>query len=163
MDSALIGAQPLHSLSLVNVAQAAATEFGAFTPSLKGHHMNKTFIAASLLTLFSASVFAQAPATPNTPNTNTPRVDKREVRQEARIQQGVASGELNAKETARMEKGQDRVESAEAKAKADGNVTKKERAHLTHMQNKQSKRIARQKHDAQKAPAAVPAPAAQPK
>jgi hypothetical protein len=144
----------------VNVAQAAATEFAAFTPSLKGHHMNKTLIAASLLTLFSASVFAQAPATPNT---NTPRVDKREVRQEARIQQGVASGELNAKETARMEKGQDRVESAEAKAKADGNVTKKERAHLTHMQNKQSKRIARQKHDAQKAPAAVPAPAAQPK
>jgi hypothetical protein len=50
-----------------------------------------------------------------------------------------------------LEKGQDKVEAAEAKAKSDGTVTKKERAKLTHMQNKQSRKIAKEKHDKQKA------------
>jgi uncharacterized protein YdeI (BOF family) len=105
--------------------------------------MKKTIIAA-IVALFVAPAMAQG-------NPNTPRVDKREARQEARIEQGKASGELNAKEAARLEKGQDKVEAAEANAKSDGTVTKKERAKLTHMQNKQSRKIAREKHDKQKA------------
>ena len=87
-------------------------------------------------------------------NTDTPRVDKREANQEARIQQGVSSGELNARETARLERGQSHVQALENQAKADGTVTKKERAALHRAQDRQSKRIYRQKHDAQKAPAA---------
>ena len=82
---------------------------------------------------------------------STPRVDKRQARQEQRIQQGVASGELNQREAARLERRQDRIEKAEDNAKADGTVTAKERAKLDHMQDKSSRRIAKQKHDRQKA------------
>lgn len=107
-------------------------------------------LSATIAAIFVASAFAQIPTT-----TATRRVDKREAKQEARIDQGQASGALNAKEAARLEKGQANVAAAEEKAKADGKVTKKERARLAHKQNKQSKRIATQKHDAQVKP--VPA------
>ena len=80
----------------------------------------------------------------------TPRVDKREAIQLARIDQGVASGQLTQRETARLENGQARVNQAEAHAKADGKVTKAERKQLDRMQDKQSRRIKHQKHDAQK-------------
>ena len=42
----------------------------------------------------------------------------------------------------------------EDKAKADGKVTPKERARLAKSQNKQARKIAKQKHDAQKKPPA---------
>ena len=103
-----------------------------------------TIVATAVLAL-CGSAFAQ------TTSTETPRVDKREAKQEQRIYKGIASGELTQKEAARLNNGQDRVENAETKAKADGKVTKAERKHLAHMQNKQSKRIYAQKHDAQKA------------
>ncbi len=105
-------------------------------------------ITASFLSVADAQVPSQTAT-----STSTPRVDNREVKQEARIEQGKASGALNSKEAARLEKGQDNVVAAEEKAKADGKVTKKERARLAHKQNKQSKRIAVQKNDAQVKPA----------
>src|SRR6185436_5868896 len=91
-------------------------------------------------------VLAQAP--------QTPVVDQRQSNQERRIEQGKASGALTPKEAQRLEKGQDHVQKVEDKAKADGKVTKKEKAHLHHAQEKQSHKIAKQKHDAQKAPPA---------
>ncbi len=103
-----------------------------------------TLIAALSLTLAGA-VFAQT-----TTQATMPRVDKREDKQQARIDQGVASGQLNQKETARLEKGQARVNQAEANAKADGTVMRSEWKKLDRMQDKQSRRIKHQKHDAQK-------------
>lgn len=82
----------------------------------------------------------------------TPRVDQRQSNQEARIQEGKASGALTTREAARLEAGQGHVQKVEDKAKADGKVTKKEKARLHHAQEKQSRKIAKQKHDAQKAP-----------
>jgi hypothetical protein len=111
--------------------------------------MNSKLITAALFAAAIAALSQVASAQ------STPRVDARQAKQDARIQQGVASGELNNKELNRLENGQARVEAAEAKAKADGKVTKKERAVLHAKQNKQSARIYRQKHDAQKAPAAA--------
>jgi hypothetical protein len=102
----------------------------------------------------AAALFALA-ALPVAAQTSTPRVDQRQANQEARIQQGVQSGELTNKEAAKLEAGQAKVQAKEDKAKADGVVTPKERAKLTKAQNKQSKKIAKQKHDKQKkAPAA---------
>ena len=75
----------------------------------------KLIIAAVFTSLMSATVFAQ---TPVAPGTNTPKIDKREANQAARIDQGVASGALTGKETARLENGQARVATAEANAKA---------------------------------------------
>ena len=111
---------------------------------------HKALIA--LLTLAGASAFAQAPAA-SAPGTNTPRIDKREARQQARIAQGAASGSLTAKETQHLEKEQGRIDNAEAKAKADGTVTAKERRHLAAMQDGTSRDIHRKKHNARTASA----------
>jgi hypothetical protein len=102
--------------------------------------MKTQLIAAAIATVISVPVFAQA---------NTPGIDQRQANQERRIDQGVASGQLNARETARLERGQQRVENQETRAKSDGVVTARERAHIQHTQDVQSKRIYRQKHDRQ--------------
>ena len=109
--------------------------------------MLKTLAVAAALATASIGAFAQAASAPQ-----TPRVDKREVRQDARIQQGVGSGALTARETYRLEKEQAAINKAEAHAKADGKVTKHERKRLAKMQNKASHDIYKQKHDAQMAP-----------
>jgi hypothetical protein len=107
--------------------------------------MNKSIVAAVL----ALSAFAATAA-----GTDTPRIDKRQANQEQRIDSGLASGELTQREAKRMNHQQAVVNKAEDKAKADGVVTAKERARLTQAQNKTSKRIYRQKHDAQERPAA---------
>jgi len=101
------------------------------------------------LAIVAAAVAAIA--LPVAAQTSTPRVDQRQANQEARIQQGVQSGRLTAKEAAKLEKGQAKVQAAEDKAKADGVVTPKERAKLAKKQNKQSRKIYREKHDKQTA------------
>ncbi len=103
----------------------------------------KTLATGVTLAIASLGAFAQATAPA------TPRVDTREAKQQARIDAGVASGQLNARETNRLDKQQGRVEGAEAKAKSDGVVTPKERHHLARMQNHASKNIHAQKHDAE--------------
>lgn len=102
----------------------------------------KSLVAGTTIALVSITSLAQ---------TATPKLDAREVKQDARIQQGVASGQLNAKETYRLEKQQAHINRAEANAKADGKVTQGERQHLNRMQNIASKNIRHQKHDAQTA------------
>lgn len=81
-------------------------------------------------------------------NTATPRVDRREARQHARIHQGVQSGELTPGEAQRLRAGQRHVDRVENRAKADGRVTPRERARLNHAQNHQSRAIHRMKHNA---------------
>jgi hypothetical protein len=97
--------------------------------------------AAALLSVCATSmVFAQA---------ETPKIDQRQVNQEKRIDQGIASGQLNQREADRLTNQQEHINKMEDKAKSDGVVTKKERRKLTKSQNRASHRIARQKHDAQ--------------
>ena len=108
---------------------------------------------------FLVAAVATALALPAMAQTNTPRVDQRQANQEKRIEQGVQSGQLNAREAARLGKGQQRVDKMEATAKADDKVTKREKARLHQAQDTQSRRIAKQKHDRQKAkPAAATGP-----
>jgi len=104
-----------------------------------------TLATAATLSLFALGAFAQAagPAA-------TPRIDARQAKQEQRIDQGVASGQLTPRETKRLEGQQARIDRVEDKAKADGVVTPAERARVTHMQNKASRNIHHQKHDLQK-------------
>ncbi|HEU4623527.1 MAG TPA: hypothetical protein VFS52_02125 [Steroidobacteraceae bacterium] len=79
----------------------------------------------------------------------TPVLDHREHNQAQRIRQGVVSGELTRPETRRLVRGEARLHRNEALAKSDGVVTAGERARLQHEANVESKRIYRQKHDAQ--------------
>ncbi len=76
----------------------------------------------------------------------------REVRQQKRIEQGVKSGELTARETARLEQEQAKIEADREKALADGTLTGKEKARLTREQNRASRHIYRAKHNARKQP-----------
>lgn len=103
----------------------------------------KTLTIGLAFSIASIGAFAQ---------TATPRVDKREGKQETRIDAGVASGQLNAREANRLDKQQDHVADVEAKAKSDGTVTKAERRRLAKAQNRTSENIYQQKHDAQTAP-----------
>jgi hypothetical protein len=80
------------------------------------------------------------------------RDQKREARQQARIHEGVKTGELNKAEAHRLRKGQRRVDKAQMAAKSDGVVTDQEKAKLEKMQDVQSKRIYDQKHDEQTRP-----------
>jgi len=100
--------------------------------------MNKSILFAALAVIATAPVLA-----------DTPRLDAREFNQRARIHNGVASGELTRPETRRLAAGQVHLRRAEARAKSDGVVTGRERAYLQHEANQQSRRIYRQKHDAQ--------------
>lgn len=105
----------------------------------------KTATLAALLAAVALPVAAQS---------STPGVGERQANQEARIQQGVQSGQLTPKEAAKLERGQAKVQAAEDKAKADGKVTPKERAKLAKKQSKESRKIYKEKHDAQKMPKA---------
>jgi hypothetical protein len=100
----------------------------------------------------TGSLFAQAPAAGT--QTTTPKreahMEKRAERQQKRIANGVASGQLTPKETARVERQETKIDKDISKAEADGKVTKKEAAKIQKEQNKESRRIYRQKHDAQK-------------
>lgn len=82
---------------------------------------------------------------------STPRIEARQYKQEKRIDKGVQSGALTTREAARLERGQARVDKMEDKAMADGVASKKERIAIERAQDRQSKRIYRQKHDAQTA------------
>ena len=107
----------------------------------------KSSLLVAVLAAFSLPVLAQT--APAKDPAATPGIDKRQANQDARIQQGVQSGQLTQREAGRLEKGQERVQKMEDKAKADGVVTKKERTRIQHAQNVESKRIYRQKHDRQ--------------
>lgn len=84
-----------------------------------------------------------------TASAGTPGLDQRQQNQAHRIQQGVRSGELTRPETRRLVRGQRELRRDERAAEADGVVTARERARLQHEANQQSRRIYRQKHDAQ--------------
>jgi hypothetical protein len=105
----------------------------------------RTLAVGATLAIASIGAFAQTASAPAA----TPRADQRQANQEQRIDKGIASGALTARESKRVERGQNVVNRAENKAKVDGTVTKAERRHLHKMQNQASKGIYRQKHDAQ--------------
>jgi hypothetical protein len=78
---------------------------------------------------------------------STPVIDQREANQDARINQGVATGRLSQREADRLRAGQARVDDMETAAKADGKVTRAERTAIHDAQDRQSRRIYKQKHD----------------
>ena len=77
-------------------------------------------------------------------------VKAREENQAKRIDQGVASGELTAKETEHLEKGEAKIEAVREEALSDGKMSRHEKKKLNHMENRQSKRIHHAKHNKKK-------------
>lgn len=95
---------------------------------------------SGVMVLTTALAFAQS---------ETPVVDQRKMNQEQRIDQGIASGQLNQREAGRLDRQQDRIDRIEDRAKADGVMTRKERARIGAAQNRASRHIGREKHDRQ--------------
>jgi hypothetical protein len=74
---------------------------------------------------------------------------QRNVNQQERIEQGIQSGELTGREVGQLERGQAHVNRLEGRAGANGFLGPREQRHIQRAENRQSKRIYRQKHDAQ--------------
>jgi hypothetical protein len=87
---------------------------------------------------------------PNSASSQRMQADvQRNINQQKRIDQGVASGQLTNREAGRLERGQARDNRMEARAGADGHVGAGEQQRIQRAENRQSRRIYREKHDAQ--------------
>jgi hypothetical protein len=77
------------------------------------------------------------------------RINNRRENQQDRIAQGIASGELTAREAARLEGGEARLNAEVADMRKDngGSLTKRDRIAINRQQNKLSREIYRLKHD----------------
>jgi len=79
----------------------------------------------------------------------SPAVKNRQIHQQQRIRQGVRSGELTGPETVRLQRSSARIHRSIVRDRVDQGVfTPRERAQAQRKLNRQSKRIAVQKHDA---------------
>jgi len=99
--------------------------------------INKLILAATFSAIV-VPVFAQ---------TATPKIDAREQQQQQRIANGIASGQLTAKEAQHLEGRESKLQADEKAAKADGVVTAKERRQLTREENRDSRAIYQKKHN----------------
>jgi len=72
---------------------------------------------------------------------------QRNVNQQARINQGIRSGELTNHEAGSLERGQAHVDHAEARAGANGHVGAGEQARIQGKENRQSARVYDKKHN----------------
>ena len=103
--------------------------------------MKKLLLAVSAMTLMmSGIVFAQA---------EMPVIDQRQANQDQRIDQGIASGQLNEREAKRLSRQREHLNKMEDRAMSDGEMTKRERARIGARQNRASHHIAREKRDRQ--------------
>lgn len=100
--------------------------------------MKSIAIAAAVLVGSASLAVAQ---------TSTPGIDARQANQQARINKGVASGQLTNREAANLQRGQARIQRMENRAAADGVVTRGERARINHAQNVESRKIFNKKHN----------------
>jgi hypothetical protein len=106
--------------------------------------------------------YQQVPPAPQGYNAAAPSgrwLDRRQQRQQDRIQQGVASGQLTPREARRLHNDQGRIWGAEGRMRADGNLSPQERARLNTMQNRSSQDINRLRHNGvQAGPTVQPRP-----
>ncbi|MBO0727013.1 MAG: hypothetical protein J2P52_15520 [Blastocatellia bacterium] len=94
-------------------------------------------MAALLAVIIPAACFAQG-------------INERQQNQRQRIRQGVRSGELTRVEAARLRRQEASIRLREARARqSGGQFTPRERARTQRQLNRESRRIYRQKHDAQ--------------
>ncbi|MEJ5330619.1 MAG: hypothetical protein WHT07_10755 [Desulfobaccales bacterium] len=78
---------------------------------------------------------------------SSPWIDQRELRQQERIYQGVASGQITPREFYRLERQHNRILAAEARMKADGYYNRRERLRTHQMLDRASQSIYRAKHN----------------
>jgi hypothetical protein len=89
-----------------------------------------------------------ATGNPNSASSQRMQADvQRNANQQARINQGVRSGQLSNHEAGALEHGQAHVDRSEARAGANGHVGAGEQAHIQGKENHQSTRVYDKKHN----------------
>ena len=102
--------------------------------------MNTKIIIATLFAFVACATLGTAQNT----------IQKEKCEQRNRIKEGVATGELNRKETRKLAKEQAQIQGDIKVAKSDGIVTHAERKHIKGEQRRASRHIKHEKHDVQK-------------
>ncbi len=102
------------------------------------------FVLAGVLALLPAAGFGQST------KWQRDHINARKENQQDRVAQGVKSGQLTAGETARLEKQEAGVNREERgmRAQDNGHLTAQDRRTLSRQQNQESRRIYRDKHNA---------------
>lgn len=102
------------------------------------------------LAIAGLAIAAAVPATA----TPTPRSDaryaateNRDSRQDTRIANGIASGQINAHEAARLNASQTRVDNAQARLSADGHFSRRDYARVSYHQSRAGYGIARTRNN----------------
>ncbi|HTU33171.1 MAG TPA: hypothetical protein VMF66_05150 [Candidatus Acidoferrum sp.] len=105
-------------------------------------------LGAALVVLGAPGAFAQS----SNPAPDKPTIRQRKENQQARIAQGVKSGQLTPRETSKLERQQRSINHEERNMrKADnGHLTKADRQALNRRQNRASRNIYDKKHNAKK-------------
>jgi hypothetical protein len=103
--------------------------------------MKITILGGVLVAMLTVTSVANA-------QTKTPVINRREHKQERRINQGVRSGELTHSEAHNLRTRERKIRNDKRMAKADGHVTPAERKHLRGEENRTSRAIYRKKHNA---------------
>ena len=101
----------------------------------------------ALLFLTGALAASALPAQETATPLREAQVERRANRQQARIAQGAASGQLTARETRNLEKHEAKLDRDIGKAEADGKVTPREQARLNREEDRDSRKIFRKKHN----------------
>ncbi len=108
--------------------------------------MIKRLLIASLLTVVTAGATLSFTAAAEA-GTKSPGIDRREARQQGRINQGIRSGALTPRETYRLQRQQANIRAKEARFKSDGNFSQRERHAVKNHLNRSSQSIYRLKHN----------------
>ena len=101
-----------------------------------------------LMSTFAAALLSWALPAAADWQTHDPGIEARQHRQQARIAQGLRSGELTRFEARRLEREQAQLRRKERIYKADGVLTAAERRDLQRDLNRAERHIYNQKHDA---------------
>jgi hypothetical protein len=91
-----------------------------------------------------------------------PGIERRDARQDQRIQNGVRDGSLTRGEANRLDRGQNRIDRYEARARSDGTVTPAEHNRIDNMQNRESRQIYNDRHNDRTASGTTPTAGTQP-
>jgi len=102
--------------------------------------MKITILGGALVALLAITSIANA-------QTHTPVINRREHRQERRINQGVRSGELTRNEAHNLRHDERHIRNEKRLAMATGRMDGAERRHLRREENRTSRAIYRDKHN----------------
>ncbi|MFZ6646769.1 hypothetical protein ACO0LO_13695 [Undibacterium sp. TJN25] len=136
-----------HEEKSIDKTEARALKDGSLSPAEKARIQGMQNKVSS--DIHADKTNAQT-GNPNSVSNRRMQADvQRNVNQEKRVENGVKNGSLTNHEVAKLERGQARVDGQEARAGKNGHVAAAEQRNIQRDENRQSRRIHKEKTDAQ--------------